>query len=221
MNDQRKTKAQLLVELAALRRRVADLENHTLAPETEPQSVDETILASQQNLAALIENTDGSIWSVDTHYRLIVANELYHHNVSAALGRKLMPGESVLQPAFPPVALAEWQGYYDRALRGEHFSIVVRTRFAQQPRYIEYHFNPITTTGGIPGGVTVFGRDTTVAQQAEEQLRESESRHRVVAELMSDYVYAATVYRDGRAQTDWISGAFERITGYPPDEVRQ
>jgi len=220
MNDQRKTKAQLLVELATLRQRVADLENHGLAPETELQPTREALLANQQNLAALIENTDGSIWSVDTHYRLIVGNELYHRNVSAALGRRLMPGESVLQPAFPPVALAEWQGYYDRALRGEHFSIVVRTRFAQHPSYIEYHFNPIITTGGTPSGVTVFGRDITLAQQAEEQLRERESRHRVIAELMSDYVYSGVVYQDGTAQTDWISGAFERITGYTPDEIQ-
>lgn len=220
MNDQRKTKTQLIDEVTALRQRVAELEAHAAGHETKNHHLDATIFASQQNLAALIENTDGSIWSVDTHYRLIVGNELYHRNVSAALGRRLMPGESVLQPAFPPVALAEWQGYYDRALRGEHFSIVARTRFAQQPSYIEYHFNPITTTGGTPGGVTVFGRDITLAQQAEEQLRERESRHRVIAELMSDYVYSGVVYQDGTAQTDWISGAFERITGYTPDEIQ-
>jgi PAS domain S-box-containing protein len=55
---------------------------------------------------------------------------------------------------------------------------------------------------------------------AAEALRESEERHRILSELMSDYVYAGC-YIPGRGIfTEWISGAFEKITGYTLAEMQ-
>ena len=56
-------------------------------------------------------------------------------------------------------------------------------------------------------------------KQAEEALRESEDRYRVVSELTSDYAYAYKVDPDGRLIGEWITGAFSRITGYETDEL--
>jgi PAS domain S-box-containing protein len=57
-------------------------------------------------------------------------------------------------------------------------------------------------------------------KRAEEALRESDARHRIIAELTSDYIYAIIVHSDGTAETDWMSGAVERITGYTSEEIR-
>jgi len=54
---------------------------------------------------------------------------------------------------------------------------------------------------------------------AEEALRESEDRYRVVSELTSDYAYACRVEHDGSLIGEWITGAFSRITGYGTDEL--
>jgi PAS domain S-box-containing protein len=50
--------------------------------------------------------------------------------------------------------------------------------------------------------------------------RESEERYRVISELTSDYVYSVAVYPNGLAETNWLSGSVERITGYTMDEIR-
>ncbi|MEQ8675900.1 MAG: PAS domain S-box protein [Aggregatilineales bacterium] len=49
-------------------------------------------------------------------------------------------------------------------------------------------------------------------------LEERESRYRTVSELMSDYAFGWTV-NNGELQLEWITGAFERITGYTVDEA--
>jgi PAS domain S-box-containing protein len=138
---------------------------------TERKRAEAILHESETNLSALIENTDGSIWAVDQQYRLIVGNGEFHHNTSAALGRRLEMGESVLLPSFPAEVNAEWQGLYDRALQGERFTLETVTHFREEPRYIEYRLSPIREDGGEIRGVTVYGRDITERRKAEKEIR--------------------------------------------------
>ncbi len=137
---------------------------------------------SEINLLALIENTDGSIWSIDRNYRLIIGNKLYHANVAAALGRRIQNGESVLQPSFSRASLEEWRSLYDRALRGESFEIQTLTRFRHAPEWVEYRFSPIRTADGEITGVTVFGRIIQAQKDVEHALRVSLEKYRVLFE---------------------------------------
>jgi PAS domain S-box-containing protein len=56
-------------------------------------------------------------------------------------------------------------------------------------------------------------------QRAEQILRESEERYRLLSEITSDYIFAYHRQPDGTFKIAWISDAFQRITGYRPDEV--
>jgi diguanylate cyclase (GGDEF)-like protein/PAS domain S-box-containing protein len=138
------------------------------------QRAEESLRKSQQNLQALIENSDGSIWSVDSQYQLIIGNALYHQNISAAIGRKLLDGENLLTLDLPQDILNEWRGYYDRALQGEKFSVETNTRFEPRLMNMEYHFNPIQGEDGKITGVTVFGRNITERKRIENALIQSE-----------------------------------------------
>ena len=140
---------------------------------TERKRAEDALRVSQQNLESLIENTDGSIWSVDTQYRLIVGNHLYYRNISAALGRSIAPGECVLALELPQAALDEWKIYYDQAMRHGPFSVEASTRFTTTPHTVEYRLSPITTATGQIVGATVFGRDITARKQAEDALSQS------------------------------------------------
>jgi PAS domain S-box-containing protein len=66
-----------------------------------------------------------------------------------------------------------------------------------------------------------------VAERTEElsrlnmALQASEERHRIISELTSDYIYGGYLTLDGQVVTEWVGGAFERITGYRIEEIQQ
>ena len=64
--------------------------------------------------------------------------------------------------------------------------------------------------------------DIGARRRIEHALRLSEERHRHISELSSDYAYAFRIAADGRVETEWMTGAFTRITGYvQPELTRQ
>lgn len=53
----------------------------------------------------------------------------------------------------------------------------------------------------------------------EKILKESEQRYRLISELTSDFAYAYRIDPDGKCIREWVTDAFQRITGYQPDQV--
>jgi len=182
---------------------------------TERKRAEDALRESQLNLQALIENNDASIWSVDAAYRLIVGNAQYHRNVRAALGRPLAAHENVVALALPQDALDEWRGYYDRALRGERFSIETTTRFAPTPRTIEYRFSPIQADGAGILGVTVMGRDITESKRVEEALREDEAIFSSFLEHSPVFIF----FKDHAIRAIRLSKNYEQMLGMPREHA--
>jgi PAS domain S-box-containing protein len=68
--------------------------------------------------------------------------------------------------------------------------------------------------------VLAIVRDVTERKRAENQLAKSEERYRVVSELTSDFAYAARIDINGQWLTDWMTGAYSRISGYSWEEIQ-
>lgn len=138
------------------------------AENRERRHAEETLRKEESNLSALIENTDGSIWSVDRDCRLIVGNSVFHRYIRGVLGRSFIPGDSVLPDDLPADMLKTWHGYYVRAVDGEQFSVEIHEQFTHTLNYMAYHFNPIYSGSGNVTGVTVFGRNITKQKRTED-----------------------------------------------------
>lgn len=153
------------------------------------QRVDEQWLReSRQNLASLIENTDGSIWSVDGQYRLIVGNRLFQRYIEDIIGRAPLAGECLIALPLAPDLLDQWRALYDRALGGERFSVEMDAFLMGERRILEHRFSPIRAAGGDVSGATIFARDITARRRAEEQVRAAlaaEHAARLAAEAAS------------------------------------
>jgi two-component system cell cycle sensor histidine kinase/response regulator CckA len=67
--------------------------------------------------------------------------------------------------------------------------------------------------------VAELTEELAATRRALEIARESERRFRILNELTNDYCYVARKVGDVLV-VDWLTGAFARITGYEPDELR-
>lgn len=83
--------------------------------------------------------------------------------------------------------------------------------------WLELYVSRVTFTGQPALQLTFI--NITDRKKVEQALHESEQRHRLISQLTSDFIYAATVHPNNEVQIDWVSGAFERITGFQFEEL--
>ncbi len=73
--------------------------------------------------------------------------------------------------------------------------------------------------GNIIGTLGVL-EDITLAKKTENALRESETRYRIVSEMISDYAFSYCILPDGRLEHDWATDSFTKVTGYTIEEIQ-
>ena len=102
----------------------------------------------------------------------------------------------------PPVA-GRFQAAFTRP-DGSHFQgeVVVRS--------IVYKGSP---------AVQASIHDISEHVQERDILQVSEERYRAISEISSDFAYMARVEENGEINVEWVVGAFQRITGYPPEDL--
>jgi len=65
----------------------------------------------------------------------------------------------------------------------------------------------------------VIYRGQTRTVQITHELRQSELRYRVIADMVTDFAYEITINADGSAVMNWVNDALSKITGYPQAEL--
>ena len=171
---------------------------------------------SEQEYRTMIEQSNDMIWTLDTQGNFTFFNqrseEFTGHRLEDWRGKSFAP--LVVEEDLPLV-----MDVFHSTLDGEpqHYEARVK-KHDGDILVLSVNTAPILKAGEAVGTVS-FGRDITERVRAEETLRESEDRYRLISELTSDITYAVRVEPDGTVVREWIAGALSHITGFTLDEL--
>ncbi len=79
---------------------------------------------------------------------------------------------------------------------------------------------PEGSTAGLLAAISDLEREVRARRETEAELRAARERYRTVSELSSDLSFAFRFGPGGRLGPDWVTQAFQRISGYSLAEVR-
>ncbi|MGA9351628.1 MAG: PAS domain S-box protein [Anaerolineae bacterium] len=209
MKDKNKTKEQLTNELVEMRQRIAELE----ASESKRRQVEEELRESERKLRLIAENTTDVIFAYDMDRRLIYVNpaveELTGYSVAELQERNFI---NWLHPEDEARMMKLWEGLFEgKGFSGEEFRIVTKDG---QVKWGLSSWGPLYDESGRQIGIQGRERDITKRKRAEEELRASEQRYRLLFERNLAGVYRTTL--DGRVLD--CNEAFARILGYDSRE---
>ncbi|CAN5552286.1 hypothetical protein BH10ACI2_BH10ACI2_20020 [soil metagenome] len=159
-----------------------------------------------KTLARSIPRTGVLLFDRDLRYSL-AEGELLETN---RWSREMFEGKT-LYDVFPEEISSEWGEYYRRALTGEDVNFESENaNGAFQVSVLPVH----DERGEIFSGMVMW-HDITEQKQANNALKESETRYRQLFENANDIIYV----HDLRGNYISINQAGERIFGYSPEEV--
>lgn len=214
MNDEKKSKPQLILELNLLRQEIENNNNsrsiHTI--KQKPKQISEALIK------VLIESREESIWSIDKNYRYIMFNEFFENSYCAAYGVKLKPGMNALSILTPKLKKI-WKEKYDKVLSGEKEVFEFSEEIMDHEQHFMVILSPISISAEVIG-VSAISVDISAQKKSEKLLQESEKRYKAVSELTSDYAYAYRVESTGELTNEWVTGAFVKLTGYEKEELK-
>jgi PAS domain S-box-containing protein len=152
-----------------LRQNMEELE----ATQEEMRRAQDQIKIKEANLSALIDNTDDTIFALDTSYNITVVNKTLHDKYIKQ-GIDLTIGKNIFD-VIPKEMHAYWKERYDRALGGEKFVKVEERGGGEKVSYVETHHNPIKNQVGAIIGCSVIAKDVTELYTIQKEIKKKES----------------------------------------------
>jgi signal transduction histidine kinase/CheY-like chemotaxis protein len=125
-----------------------------------------SLIQSKINLQTLIDNTQGSIWSVSRNYNIIAANQLYKDDMKMIFGATVIPGYNLMTIIESSGYPEQWKKQYQRVFNGESFN----DEYVFNNDIFELQAVPIHSTGGIVVGAAFYARNISLRKQYEKEI---------------------------------------------------
>lgn len=178
-------------------------------------------LAEQEieKLALVAKNTDNAVIITDTDINIEWVNEGFTRITGYALDEVIgkNPGKILQGKAtdFKTVEVIRKAISNKEPIKSE----LINYRKNGEKFWVELNIQPIFSIKGKLEKFISIQSDVTERKESETYLAESEERHRIISEINFDYVYQVSLL-DEQLKLDWVSGAFQEITGYTLEEVK-
>lgn len=154
---------------------------------TEQKKIQEKIYNDGQNLRAIINNTRDLIWSVDRQSKIITGNQAFWDRVRDLTGKD---EDEVTNADFVQERMSVFFESYERAFKGQAFSVVRQREVDGKNIYEELRFNPIRDLRDAVIGVNCLLRDITESQEHLHKIEDQNKRLREIAWIQSHRVRA-------------------------------
>lgn len=122
---------------------------------------EQEILRIKNNREALINSTDDLIWSVNKDLKLISANKSFIKHLEKLFNARIKEGDPIINNDFDDKFNQKWQGYYQKAVSGESFSVTEEIVLENRLIYSQISFHPILNNQNECIGTACFARDIT------------------------------------------------------------
>jgi len=184
---------------------------------TQKVNHDKELEKLKNNQEALINGTQDLLWSVDTEYKFIIANDPFEEIMQKTLHRKIYEGDSALPQEFPEEINKKWKSYYDRAMGGEQFSVKERIQVPSEAlsTYGLISFNPMYDRKGTLLGISCSSKDITAEVASKQAIIIEKDKTEKIINTSLDII--CTVDKEGYFLT--INKACKRIWGYKGKEL--
>jgi len=146
------------------------------------------ICQNEQNLLALINNTDDLIWSIDCDFRYFTFNEPFKKWYTHYFGEEVWIGKVAFWNRQKNEFDENWKKMYEKALNGEKFSVDMDFEIDNLCKHARVRFNPIYNAGGEIFGVGCFLQDITESKQHEKKIQQQNIQLKEIASITSHQV---------------------------------
>jgi len=177
---------------------------------TDRKKAEEALRESEKKYRELIDGMNETVWVIDFNGTLIDVNntavELLGYSKEELLEIGLYGIDSKLKKDDIKALAAAMQSDQRQIFETSHTTKDGRTFPVEV-------YSSLVTYQGKPAILSI-ARDITDRKQAEEELRESEERYRMIVERMSDIVWMT----DMNLRTTFVTPSLQMILGFTPEE---
>jgi len=166
---------------------------------------------------ALINGTQDMIWSVDTQLRIITANQSFIDIINAVTGKIVSEGDNALMLEFGEEQLIKWKQHYERALKGERFSVKDQhyNILKQTIEYSLISLSPMYDEENTLFGIACYSKDITPDTLNLQALEVARAKLEKTMDSSLDMI--CSVSEQGYILN--VNRACEKILGYKPEEL--
>lgn len=182
---------------------------------TSIKEAENTIRESEARLKAVMENTDASIYSLDTTLCYINFNASLKNSLKLAYGIDIKVGQNTYDflKEFDPKEAEYWADIYQQALGGKSLRFIKQFDLPNGPEFFDFSINPIIENKSVTG-LSCIAYDITQNILIEKRIAESEVRFRSLVENGNDMVSMVDV----NLNSIYESPNRSKLLGYTPEE---
>jgi PAS domain S-box-containing protein len=181
---------------------------------TDRKAVEEALRVSEERLRSTFASMDDLVFNLDE-------NGIFTGSYNPVMENLYTSPEQFLGKPFRDVLPKELSDQIQKAITeikntGDTLQIEYSLPLHGDTAWFNASLSPCFSPEGAFSGVTIVARNITDHKRDEMALRESEQRHRLLADNASDVIWIM----DPSGQFTYVSPSIGRLRGYTPEEVR-